>query len=140
MLMALVSLVLQSAVWAAAAAAIANLPQPLSVRILIGAFGVWCFWLLHSLNEIHQTQRRTEFWTRLVFITAHLRNEADGLPAARSRLANDLEEERIEKSMSGGDIGALIGLGTIAVLFSLLLHFGVLGPVGSGWIGQIFQK
>jgi hypothetical protein len=129
---------------AAAIAITLNLPLPFGARLLLLGMGLWGYWLLRALEEIQDRLKQQEFWTRLAFITLHIRNEADGLLGARDRLLSDFAEERskaaIENWLGGGVItkwmSYLISLAVLLVSLGAMLHFGLFGGVGLGWFSQ----
>src|SRR5208283_3334756 len=76
--------------FAAAAAIILNLPLSSGVRFLILFVGLWGYWMLVAVHDIQRRVERQGHWTRLIFITTHIRNETAGLPGALDRLKSDV--------------------------------------------------
>jgi hypothetical protein len=133
---ALVFLFVRTTVLAAAIAVIVNLPIPAAFRFLVLLIGLWAIWMIRVQLDVEKRLQRIEQWSRLAYIASHLRNEQEGIQSARERLRDDLEIESIdivrrEKTEAWVNVASLAALlATVAVL----LHFGVFGQVGVGWL------
>ena len=124
---------------AAVIASIVNLPLSGAVRFLLVAAAIWAFRSLNALNMIRENQDKLIHWTRLTFITLHLRNEQDDLPAAMERLRGDKKLEREDRNAEGfAMLVVFVVLPLVAV--GVLLQFGVFGSVGEGWLTALWAS
>lgn len=113
-------------------AAILNLEVSAAAKVLllIGAYCVLA--LLLILQNVDQNLARAVYWTRLAFITLHIRNEEDQLEPAMDRLEQDLVGEgfRREAAAFAEYVVVAVVAASALLLTPVLLYHGVLGPTG----------
>ncbi len=78
---------------AAVIAVILNLPLSGDVRFLLVVAALWALRIFWILSTIQSDQQKHMRFTRAAYIAIHLRNEQDGLPPVKERLAADEERE-----------------------------------------------
>jgi len=144
----LIALLVWAIAIAASAAAVVNLPLSLPYKILLLLIAWWGYVVAVHLSTISERLWKLEYWTRLVFITVHLRNEMDGIEPATKRLKSDLQEEKemdeFKNSLSGlgtyKNAAVIIGFIAVAITLGIILDHGLLGPVGEDWVQFLIDR
>jgi len=124
----------QIALYATLTAVVLNLPHPIGIRIIILSLGFWCYCVLRVLQRINRSVIAHNNWLRLIFITLHIQNESENLEPARDRMQSDIETERLEVELSGGQLikplTAVAGFVVFIITTILILNYGWLGDFG----------
>lgn len=112
---------------------IAAQPWPFSFRLLCILLFIYLTIVVSIRSflqgEILRTAEKILAYTRLTFITVHIRNERDELTPAYERLKEDLEEERATKrwryiASGGATIPATFSIITLLVYAALAVAIG----------------
>jgi len=113
-----------------------------------GVVALWGYSLVSAVGKLRVQLGRIEYWSRLAYVTLHIRNEKDDLTPAIERVQTDLAEERTNKrwlrAMSGGSSTSLLvyggGLLVFLVFFlialSLILHYRIFGEMGADFLSS----
>jgi hypothetical protein len=140
-------LMVSAAAWiftvAAIVAAILNLHVDGGIRFLLLAVAVLAYGALKQLSYLQKELERVRYWTRLGFIAAHIRNEADGLTPAMDRLHADveIENDRVEfgnqLSRDANWIYPAFGV-LFLIALGAMLNFQLFGDFGAHWFSIAF--
>jgi hypothetical protein len=128
-----------------AAAVVVNLSIPVGVKLLIfiGAWWIFMFMqnLYRTLGGLQEHLGKIEYWTRMTFITVHIRNEDASLPSAMERVQAettpvfDLAQSQEELDQIIWIIGGLVTL----VVLGAALEYGWFGPTGENWTTAVWD-
>jgi hypothetical protein len=124
-------------------AAILNLHIDGGMRFLLLVLVFWGYATLKQLNELGRQAEQLKYWIRLTFITVHLRNEADSLPAANDRLREDLETDnrraRTDKELSS-DANWIYPtfVAVFLIVLGAMLNYQLFGDFGGEWFSRAF--
>lgn len=131
------------AVWAAAVAAVINLPVSAPVKFLIFVLACFGYSLSTLLQQLVDRLVKIEYWAWMSFVTLNVRNEAEGLAPALERVQQDLNGESIERRLKGAapiDIRFFIGGLTFFLIFlGAALDQGWFGPIAVNWVRDLWN-
>ncbi|MBY0430172.1 MAG: hypothetical protein K2Q10_03165 [Rhodospirillales bacterium] len=145
-LIALVATSVNPVIVVIAVAIILNLPVSPEIRFLLLLAGIWALSVLQYFKALNETMGQQLHFLRLTFITLHIRNERDGLELSRDRLALDQEIERDREECGkalSGPVGPIVEFGgwvVAAITLGAMLHLGVFGSVGVGWLERLTAR
>jgi hypothetical protein len=122
-------------------AAIMNLEISAAAKFLCVVGSICVIALFQALNSIEKQLIRCAYWTRLTFISTHIRNENDNLEPAMSRLADDLVRDKYdnETELFADRVTTAIVVASLLIVTPVILYFGLFGTTGQQAVRGFFD-